>query len=89
MKKLTITGGLLRFDESSSSVDADGQATGDLGVERPGVTRLLHSKNSSNPSDDFVGRGIGRFVEIDDSSSVVALASALRERAQGGGADLM
>jgi len=62
-----LSGSLLGLDESSGSVDADEEASSDLGIEGSRVTGLLTSEDSSKPSDDFVGGGVGGLVEVDDS----------------------
>lgn len=62
-----LSGTLLRLDKSGRSVDADDEASSDLGVERTGVTGLLDSKDPTEPSDDFVRRRVRRLVEVDDT----------------------
>ena len=49
-----LAGALLRFDEASGSVDADGQAAGDFGVERAGVACLFAAQDATDPGDNFV-----------------------------------
>lgn len=43
---ILLSGTLLRLDETSGAVNADNQATGNLGIESTGVTSLLTSKVS-------------------------------------------
>lgn len=59
---------LLRFDQSRGSLHTHNQAARDLGVKSAAVAGFLHAKNSLDPSDDFMGRGVCRFVQIDETS---------------------
>ena len=66
---------LLRLDKASSTVNADGQAARDLGVERARVTRLLDSQDASDPCDDLVRGRVRGLVEVDHTSSAGELVS--------------
>lgn len=63
-----LTGTLLGLDEPGSPINAHRQTTRYFRIESSRMTRLLYSKNTPNPSDNFVGGRVGRFVEVDDSS---------------------
>ena len=76
-----FTGALLRFDESGSLFHANDEATGYFRIERSRMSRLFHSQNSLNPRDDFVGGGIGRFVQVDESRANVVLNGTFERRA--------
>lgn len=58
---------LLGLDQPCRTVDADNQATSDLGVKSTAVTGLLYPKHATNPCDDFVRRRVGGLVQVDDS----------------------
>ena len=63
----SLTRALLALHQAGRAVDADNQAARDLGVQRTAVARSLAAEDLLHPGDNFVGRGIGRFVEIDAS----------------------
>lgn len=46
---------LLRLDQASGTLDANDQTAGDLGVQRSAVARLVHTQDSFDPGNDFVG----------------------------------
>lgn len=58
---------LLGLDEASCVVNACDEAASDFWIKRAGVARLLNLEDLFYPSDDFVGRGIGRLVQVDDT----------------------
>lgn len=64
-----LPGALLRFDQSGRTVDADDEAAGDFRVEGTGMTGLLDTEDPFEPGDDFMGRGIGGFVQVDNAGS--------------------
>ncbi len=63
-----LTCALLRFDQSCGSVHAHDQAARDFGVKSAAVAGFLHTKNSLDPSHDFMGRGVCRFVQVNETS---------------------
>jgi hypothetical protein len=65
-----LSGGLLGLHHASCSFDADNEASSDLRVESTGMASLLNSQDSTNPSNDFMGRWVGWLVKIDNSVSV-------------------
>ena len=62
-----LTSGLLGLDESGGVVDANDEATSDLGVQSTGVTSLVHVEDLLDPSDDLVRGGVGWLVKVDDT----------------------
>jgi hypothetical protein len=60
-----LTGSLLGLGQSCSPVEASDQTASDLGIQGTRVTSLLDLENSLDPGDDFMGRGICWFVEVD------------------------
>ena len=58
---------LLSFDQSCCSIDANDETACDFGIERSGMTCLFDTEDTFDPGDDFVGGGVGGFVEVDDS----------------------
>jgi hypothetical protein len=78
---ILLSGTLLRLNKTSGAVNADNQATGNLGIEGTAVTSLLTSKNALDPSDDLVRGRVGRLVEVNDTRADVLLEVALQGRA--------
>jgi hypothetical protein len=78
---ILLSGTLLGLDKTSGAVNADDQATGNLGIESTGVTSLLTSKNALDPSDDLVRGRVGGLIEVDDTRADVLLKVALQRRA--------
>jgi hypothetical protein len=76
-----LTSTLLGLDQTGSSVNTDNQTTGNLGIESTTVTSLLNTEDTLDPSNNFVTTGIGRFVEVDDTTGDVRLDIALQGRA--------
>jgi hypothetical protein len=64
---------LLRLDESCSSVDTDNQTSSNFRVESSRVSSLFNSKDSLHPSDNFVRRGVGRLVEINNAGPKISV----------------
>lgn len=62
---------LLALHETGSAVNADNQASSDLGVESSRVTGALDTEHALEPCDDFVGRRVGGLVEVDDTGGDV------------------
>ena len=62
---------LLALHEAGSAVNADNQASSDLGVESSRVTGALDTEHALEPCDDFVGRRVGGLVEVDDTGGDV------------------
>ena len=60
---------LLRLDKTGCTVDAHNQASGNLRVESSTVSSLLDTEYPSEPGDNFVRRGIGRFFKINYTRS--------------------
>lgn len=50
-----LTSTLLGLDQTSGTVDTDDQTSSNLGIESTTVTSLFDTKDTTNPSDDFVG----------------------------------
>ena len=63
-----LAGILLRLDQASGTLDANDQTASDLGVQRSAVAGLVHTQDSFDPGNDFVGRGVGRFVQVDEAA---------------------
>ena len=63
-----LAGILLRLDQASGTLDANDQTAGDLGVQRSAVAGLVHTQDSFDPGNDFVGRGVGRLVQVDEAA---------------------
>jgi hypothetical protein len=72
---------LLRLDETSGAVNADNQASSDLGIEGTAVASLFASKNALDPGDDLVTGRVRGLVEINDTRADVGLEVALERRA--------
>ena len=70
---------LLRLDQSSRSADADNQATSDLRIEGARVAGLLDLENSLDPSDDLVGGGIRRLIDVEHTGFDVVLDFSLKK----------
>ena len=71
---ILLSGTLLGLDETGGAVDADDEAAGDLGVEGAAVAGFFDAEDAAEPCDDFMGGGVGRFVEVDDAGPVGELA---------------
>jgi hypothetical protein len=78
---ILLSGTLLGLDKTSGAVNADNQATGNLGIKSTAVTCLLTSKNALDPSDNLVRGRVGRLIEVDDTRADVLLEVALQRRA--------
>lgn len=65
-----FAGILLALNQSSCSVEADDETTGDFRIEGTAVTGFLDVQCAFGPCDDFVGGWIRRFVEIDNTAPV-------------------
>jgi hypothetical protein len=58
---------LLALHETGSAVNADNQASSDLGIESSGVTSALDTEHALKPCHDFVRGRVGGLVEVDDT----------------------
>ena len=58
---------LLSFDEACCIINADDEATCDLGVQCARMSCLVDLKNLLDPGDDLVGGRIGGLVQVDDA----------------------
>jgi hypothetical protein len=76
-----LSSALLGLDETSRAVNADDQASSDLGIEGAAVASLFSSKNALDPRDDFVTGGVGGLVEVNDTRADVGLDVSLQWRA--------
>lgn len=63
-----LAGILLRLDQTSGALDANDQTAGDLGVQRSAVAGLVHTQDSLDPGNNFMGRGVGRLVQVDEAA---------------------
>lgn len=70
-----LSGALLGFDKSGSTIYTDDKASSDFGVERAGVTGLFDSEDTLHPRDDFVRGWVGGFVEVDNAGPGIRGAS--------------
>lgn len=59
-----FTGTLLAFHQASRTISADDQAASDFGVKSSTMPGLFNTKNTSDPGDNFVGRGVGGLVQV-------------------------
>lgn len=66
-----LSGALLALHETGSAVNADNQASSDLGIESSRVTSALNTEHALKPCHDFVGGGVGGLVEVDDTGGDV------------------
>jgi len=73
-----LTGTLLRLDQASGAVNADNQASSDLGIESTTVTSLLNTEDTTDPGDDLVRGRVGGLVQVDDTISVCAMRFLLK-----------
>lgn len=71
---------LLGLDKTSCSVDTNNETAGDLGVECSTVSSLFHTKDPSQPGDDFMGRWVGRLVQVYDTRPFSTRVSAFSRR---------
>lgn len=77
-----LTSLLLGLHQTGGPVEANDQAAGDFRVQCARMAGFFHSEDLLDPSDDFVGRGIGRLIKVDDT-----VFEVFRERStdRGGG----
>jgi hypothetical protein len=66
-----LTSSLLRLDQAGGTVNADNQASSNLGIKSSTVTSLLDTENAADPSDNLVRRRVGGLVQVDDTVSIV------------------
>ncbi len=59
----------MRLDETSSTIDANYEGTSNFRIESSTVTSFIYLEDLFNPSNNFVRRWIGWFVQIDDTIS--------------------
>lgn len=64
---ILLTRTLLALHQSRGPVNADNQTARDLGIEGTRVTGAINAENALQPCDDFVGRRVRGFVEVDDT----------------------
>jgi len=62
-----LSGTLLALHETGRAVNADNQASSDLGIESSRVTSALDTEHALKPCHDFVGGRVGGLVEVDDT----------------------
>lgn len=53
-----LSGTLLRLDEACGAIDADNQASSDLGIEGARVTGSFGAENTLDPGDDLMRGGV-------------------------------
>jgi hypothetical protein len=75
---------LLALHEAGSAVDADNQASGDLGIESSRVTSALNAEHALEPCHDFVRGWVGGLVEVDDTRRNVGCEVAAERVATSG-----
>lgn len=80
---ILLTSTLLGLDQTSSTVNADNQTSGDFGIEGTGVASSVNAEDALDPSNNFVGGRVGGLVEVDDTAGDVRLEIAL-ERSRAG-----
>ena len=59
---ISLSGSLLRLDQTSGAIDAYNQAARNFRIECSGVSRLFDPKNLFDPGDHLVGTRIGRLI---------------------------
>jgi len=64
-----LTCALLGLDKAGCAVDTHNQTAGNLGVESSTVSSLLYTEYPTEPGNDFVRGGIGRFIKINNTRS--------------------
>jgi hypothetical protein len=69
---------LLRFGQTSRTINAHDQASRDGRIQCSAVPGLLNTQNSLHPRNDFMTRRIGRLVEIAIASGNVLLDRTLQ-----------
>jgi hypothetical protein len=60
-----LTSTLLGLDQTGGTIDTNDQTSSNLGIESTAVTSLFNTKDTTNPSDDFVGRRVGRLSKVE------------------------
>lgn len=63
-RHVLLSSTLLRLDKSCSSVNANDETSCDLRIESTTVTSLFYAEHALDPCDDFVGGGVGGFIEL-------------------------
>jgi len=84
-----LTSTLLGLNQTGGSVNTDNQTAGNLRIEGTTVTSLLNTEDTLDPSNNFVTTGVGRLVEVDDTTGDVRLNVALQRRATSGNGSVM
>lgn len=80
---------LLRFDEACGLVNANDEISCNLGIEGTTVTCFFNVEHALNPCDDFVGGGVGGFVEVYNTGGDITLdVSHVRLAAMGDGCEM-
>jgi hypothetical protein len=62
-----LTGALLGLDQTSRSINANNKATSNSRIKSARVASLLDTEDFLHPSNNFVRRGIGRLVQVDNT----------------------
>jgi hypothetical protein len=84
-----FTGGLLGLDESSGVFNADNEASSDLRIESSTVSGLLDLKDLLDPGNDFMGRRVGRLIEVDNTVMLELVnGSLVRRESTGEGSEM-
>lgn len=69
LKKRTLTSTLLGLDQARSSVHTHNQAACHFRVQGAAVAGLVHPEDPADPGHHLVRRWVGRFVQVDKTSS--------------------
>jgi hypothetical protein len=62
-----LTGALLGLDQTSRSINANNKATSNSRIKSARVASLLDTEDFLHPSNNFVRRGIGRLIQVDNT----------------------
>jgi hypothetical protein len=76
-----LTSTLLSLHESCSSVEANQQATRNLGVKGTTVTGLLASQDTLDPGHNLVTRRVDGLIEIHDTIEQMLVDGSRKRRA--------
>jgi hypothetical protein len=84
-----FTGGLLGLDKSGGVLNADNEASSDLGIESTTVSGLLDFEDLLDPGNDLMGRGVGGLIEVDNTVMLELVnGSLVRRESTGEGSEM-
>jgi hypothetical protein len=71
---------LLGLHKTGSPINANDETSSNFGIESARVPSLVYFENTTDPSNDLMGRGIRGLIEVNDSVADIVVNVSLEGR---------